>query len=299
MTHTTNAAIAQWRKALPEALWHLPVFLLWKRRAKPGKPGKFDKIPFYASGVRRHGVNGCAEDRMQLVDFGDALAAFARGGYDGIGVALLPDVDFWALDLDNCIDESGELSLLAQRVAEAGSYAERSPSGRGLRALFAGKAGADSKNHQIGVEIFNARGFVTITGAAVGTDELLPCPDALLTEILATVQTARKAPAGERVTDAPAENPELARGARLPLGVWRRLANPYRAGADRSAAAFDLAAQLARAGVTREEALELLSQPQVLAPALERRGGDIASAREWMWRYAVLPAFRSGGPQSG
>jgi hypothetical protein len=33
----------------------------------------------------------------------------------------------------------------------------------------------------------------------------------------------------------------------------------------------------------------------VLVPALERREGDIDSARDWMWLYVVLPAFTKPG----
>lgn len=294
----TGGVIARWREVLPEELFELPVFLLWRLRPKPGKPGKFDKIPHYASGVQRRGVNGSAEDRSQLVDLGDALAAYQRGGRDGIGMALLSDIPVWALDLDNCIDANGRLSPLAQAAAESGSYCERSPSGRGIRAMYTGKAGMDAKNHEAGVEVFDSRGFVTLTGDTLTRDALTACPPTLLAEIVATVQAIRKISKAAR-TDAPAENPALARSARLPLGVWRRLLDPYPHGADRSAVAFGIAAQLCRAGVSRELALELLSEPQVLAPALDRRGADITAARDWMWQYVVLPAFQSGGSQSG
>ena len=46
-------------------------------------------------------------------------------------------------------------------------------------------------------------------------------------------------------------------------------------------------------GLTPEQALEIMSAPEILAPALERRTGDIAAARAWMHRYVVLPAFQS------
>jgi hypothetical protein len=70
-----DAAIARWRRELPESLFDLPIFLMWQRRPKPVKPGKFDKIPFWACGRQRYGVNGNPEDRALLVDLGDALAA--------------------------------------------------------------------------------------------------------------------------------------------------------------------------------------------------------------------------------
>jgi GNAT superfamily N-acetyltransferase len=286
--------IARWRDAIPEELWPLPVWLLWVRKPKPGKLGKFDKIPFYASGHQRHGTNGSAEDRAQLAEFGDALVAYQRGRYAGIGVALLPDAPFWALDLDDCIAPDGALSPPAQRVVASGSYAERSPSGHGVRALYAGKAGVDAKNHAAGVEVFDSRGFVTVTGDRLGGEALLPCPPQLLAEILSTVRADRRTHGVGISADSPPENPALVRDVRLPLALWRRLANPYPPGTDRSAAAFSIALQLSRAGLTREQTFAVMARTDcdVLAPALERRGGDIDSARAWLWRYCVLPAFQ-------
>jgi hypothetical protein len=293
---SANKFIARWREALPEDLFDMTVFLLWLRRPKPGKPGKFDKLPHYANGRQRHGVNGSAEDRAQLVEIGDAFAAYALGRYDGIGLALLPDVGFWALDLDNCIND-GKLSPLAHRVVDTGTYTERSPSGSGVRALFAGKAGADAKNHGAGVETFDSRGFVTLTGDRLGGDSMLACAHDLLAEILDTVQAGRRRrnlPSAARA-DVPPENPSLTCHLNLSARLRVRLAYPYPAGCDRSATAYSIALQLKREGVTAQQTLELLSAPQILVPALERRSGDIAAAREWLWRYVIAPAFATSG----
>lgn len=298
-----DMAIAGWRASIPEELWSVPAWLMWVRRPKPGKPGKFDKIPHYVDGRQRCGTNGSRDDRAQLVEFGDALVAYRCGRFDGIGVALLPDVPVWALDLDDCITD-GHLSGLAQRAVQTGTYCERSPSGHGIRALFAGKIGLDKKNHTAGVEVFDRRGFVTITGDRIAREiladeSLLLCPPPLLSELLAIVHAGPKSTRVAPLTDAPPENPALARAVKLPLRIWQRLANPYPSGCDRSAVAYSIALQLSHRGVTAEQALELMSAPEILAPALERRSGDIASAREWMHRYVVLPAFESGGSRGG
>jgi hypothetical protein len=287
-----DAAITRWRDALPEELFEQRVFLLWIRRPKPGKPGKFDKIPRYASGRQRHGANGSAEDRAQLVDLGDALLAFKRGLCDGIGVALLRDVHFWALDLDECID-ADTLSPLAQQVIGSGTYAELSPSRSGVRALFAGKAGVNRKNHGVGVEVFNDQGFVTLTGERLAGQSILPCPPPLLAEILSTVGRERIRGPLHRCAVAPPENAELLKGLKLPSHLWRRLVSPYPPGCDRSAVALSIARQMRQHGATAEQALELCAIPEMLVPALERRGGDIESARRWMWAYVIVPAYGS------
>jgi hypothetical protein len=284
--------IAQWRDALPNDLWAIRAFLLWQRRAKPGKPGKFDKVPVYANGAQRHGANGSKADRAYLVDFDAICAAFKRDKYAGIGIALLPDAPFWALDLDDCITTDGELSKLAQRAVATGTYCERSPSGHGVRALFAGKVGADKKNHNAGVELFDSRGFVTFTGDRIGGTCLLPCPPKLNARLLTIVHANRRTTEATVRTDAPPGNPALADRVRLPLPMWRTLAAPYLPDDDRSAVALSIACKLRNCGLTPEVVLELMSEPEVLAPALDRRNGNTASARDWMYRYVVLPAFQ-------
>jgi hypothetical protein len=317
---STAEQITRWRANIPEELWDLPVWLLWRRVPKPNKPGRYDKIPQYANGRQPHGANGSADDRAQLVEFGDALLAYQRGRADGIGVAVLCDIPWWALDPDDCIRTDGALTPLAQRVVDCGSYVERSPSGNGLRAIYAGKAGIQAKNHTAGVEVFDSAGFVTLTGNRRRGDSLLPCPPALLEEILSTVRAgsrskgtkadnvsfgsddSRQAEVGTKPDNisfgsngaAPPANPDAGSDVRLPLALWQRLERPYRDGCDRSAVAFSIALQLHRAGLTAEQAFALMARADcnVLAPALERRGGDIESARVWLWKYCVLPAYQ-------
>jgi hypothetical protein len=169
-----------------------------------------------------------------------------------------------------------------------------------VRALFAGKIGIDAKNHAAGVETFNSQGFVTVTGDRIGGEALLPCPPAMLEEILTTVRAGRRR--GYQSHDAtssrpPPETPEAALDVRLPLTLWKRLEKPYRDGCDRSREAFLIALDLNRAGLSAEQALALMARPDcdVLTPALERRGGDIESARVWLWKYVVAPAYQQGG----
>lgn len=297
-----DANIARWRTAVPEELWPLPAWVVWKRVPKPGKPGRYDKHPYCADGRPRCGTQGSPEDRARLVEFGDVLVAYRRGLYDGPGIAALSDLPYWFGDFDDCIDAAGNLSPLAQHVVASGTYCERSPSGRGVRAIFSGKAGLDKKNHDRGVEVFDSRGFVTVTGDSIGGESIVPCPPELLAEILAIVRAGsrQKIPsAAVGISQAPAENPALAQTVRLPMGLWRRILRPYPPGCDRSAVAFALALKLKFHGLTREQALEVMSATPCIEPAAERRGGDIASAREWLWRYVVSPAFESRGAIDG
>lgn len=123
----------------------LPGWLVWKREG-----GR--KVPYYASGGRRIGRQGAPGDRAGLVPYRDAKAATAHG-YDGVGLAML-DWGVVALDLDNVQDWDEARRLVA------GTYAEVSPSGKGVRALFEGSM---PNSKQPGFEVFCRSGFVTIT----------------------------------------------------------------------------------------------------------------------------------------
>lgn len=146
----------------PEALRALPLWLVWRYESE-GEGRKPRKVPHYASGGRRQGVQGRPQDRSQLVTFDAARAAAARRGFDGVGLALLPGAGITALDFDGCIGPQGVAPEVLALVE--GTYAEISPGGRGVRAFFMGDLG-NRKDHggPFGFETFSSAGFVTFTG---------------------------------------------------------------------------------------------------------------------------------------
>jgi len=160
---------------VPQPLRDLPGWLIWKFEENGTKKPR--KVPYYARGGRRHGVQGRPEDRAQLVSFQDALTQANARGFDGVGFAPLQDFDVVALDFDGCIDSAGAIHPDVSAVI-SDSYAEYSPSGKGIRALFKGQLG-DLKAHgePFGFETFSTKGFVTITGNALPAVELLGTQD--------------------------------------------------------------------------------------------------------------------------
>lgn len=283
------------QRCVPHELRELRAWLLWKLKPKAGRPGEWDKVPYYASRQLRTGRQGGDSDVAQLVDFAEAMAALSadtRHEFAGVGLAVLPCHDVCALDLDK-VHLDAERQALAERVTASGSYVERSPSGTGLRAFFRGKPGiGDHKNHAHGVEMFESAGFVTVTGAEVsrGADlgGLPPDLEAAIRERIAV---------REKVRAPGREVPEWARAdlSQLPATLAARLRRgfPDRANLDRSAYVYGLCFALRRAGVNASDAMALLGDADLpwLAPALERRGGDLDSAREWLWRYCIEPAY--------
>jgi hypothetical protein len=133
-----------------------------------GEGKKPRKVPYYVSGARRNGEQGGADDRAQLVDFRTALAAFGRGGFSGVGLALLPELSIVALDFDSCVLDGKVDSRVEELVV--GTYAEYSPSGAGVRAFMLGEL-QDAKSYAndslFGFEVFCHKGFVTVTGVVL------------------------------------------------------------------------------------------------------------------------------------
>jgi len=192
--------------AIPVALRDRQQWLIWKLEAKPGakKPAK---MPYYASGKRRTGVQGAERDRAALVTCEAAHAAMARHGADGIGFAFLPGDGLIGIDLDHAVDaDTGELSPRAQAIiAACASYTEWSPSGAGFHIYVLGTT-ETAKDNGIGVEMFCGRQYFTVTGRHFsGTPlDVAAIDDKTLRRLHATIAAAKGG-----FSDAPAPVPPV------------------------------------------------------------------------------------------
>ena len=163
----------------PAALRELPGWLLWRYETHPGE-AKPRKVPHYVGGGRRYGKQGSPEDRAKLTTFGVAREAAARQGYDGVGLAMLPDWGVTGLDFDYCVNASGDIP--SEVLAIVGrTYCEYSPSHKGVRAFVVGNLGdhkslKDASNDW-GLEVFSSKGFLTFTGNALPICEMLDYVD--------------------------------------------------------------------------------------------------------------------------
>lgn len=148
----------------PEPLRALPGWLLWRLETYKDDP-KPRKVPYYASGARRFGQQGSPQDRANLTTFAAARDAAIRGGFSGVGLAMLPDWQVTALDVDHCVDADGNIPADIQEIVQH-TYAEYSPSGKGIRAFFTGNLGnhkSPTDADHYGLETFASSGFVTFT----------------------------------------------------------------------------------------------------------------------------------------
>jgi len=163
---------------VPEPLRELPGWLMWRFEHFTGE-AKPRKIPFWADGTRRHGTQGGPQDRDRLTTFVAARDAAIRAGFDGVGFAPLSDFGFTFLDFDNCVDVHGNTPKEIEQIVNR-TYAEYSPSGKGIRAALKGDLGnhkSASTPDQFGFETFSSTGFVTFTGNILPSCEMLGYED--------------------------------------------------------------------------------------------------------------------------
>ena len=129
---------------IPAQLRALPQWVCWHYENRKGKPTK-PPIQAKSNGEL---LNAKVDNPATWSDFATAAAAADRLNLDGIGLNLWESDGLTGLDLDHVFDPAtGELDPLAVEVMErfAGTYAEISPSGAGLRVWCYGKPGRSGK----------------------------------------------------------------------------------------------------------------------------------------------------------
>lgn len=175
---------------VPELLRELPYWCLWRYEQFAGET-KPRKMPYWADGTRRHGTQGAPADLERLTTFAEARDAAVRGGYEGVGFAHTAAGGIITLDFDNCVTDGVVREDVLGLVGM--TYAEFSPSGKGIHAIFTGapelvgnsKAFADGDDFS--VEAFSTVGFTTFTGWMLdhvelthGPDHIAPIPEAVV-----------------------------------------------------------------------------------------------------------------------
>ena len=189
----------------PAELRELQGWLIWRLEPDANNPnGKPLKVPYYADGGKRHGKQGGINDRGRMTTFAAARDAAARRGFTGVGLALMPEFGITALDFDNCVDAQGKLPPVVRDIASQ-TYAEYSPSGKGIRAFVRGSYGnhkSPTVGNDYGFEVFSSNGFVTFTGNAMLYTDLLGLEDTVadLDHLVAPLCAARLT-TSQRVSD--------------------------------------------------------------------------------------------------
>jgi putative DNA primase/helicase len=143
-------------ESIPEELKARPQWVVW--RAVGEKPGK---VPYSA----RTGRNASSTDLMTWSTFEEALEAYDQGEYAGLGFVFSSGDHYTGVDLDNCVDEDGEIALWALEIVHYfDSYTELSATATGLHIIVRG----DVPNRRKGnVEVYSSKRFFIVTGHVV------------------------------------------------------------------------------------------------------------------------------------
>jgi putative DNA primase/helicase len=141
---------------IPEELKVRPQWVVWKAVGE-----KSDKVPYSV----RTGRRASSTDLMSWSTFKEALEAYEDGEYAGLGFVFSSADPFTGIDLDNCVDESGEIALWALEIVRYfDSYTELSATGSGLHIIVRGDVPNRRKSE---VEVYSSKRFFTVTGHAV------------------------------------------------------------------------------------------------------------------------------------
>ena len=143
-------------ESIPKELKARPQWAMW--RAVGEKP---DKVPYSA----RTGRRASSTDLMTWSTFEEALEAYERGEFAGLGFMFSSGDPYTGIDLDNCVDENGQIALWALEIVHYfGSYTEFSVTGTGLHIIVRGEVPNRRKGN---IEVYSSKRFFTVTGHVV------------------------------------------------------------------------------------------------------------------------------------
>lgn len=162
---------------IPADLQQVNRWILWRYIPKKRPDGTIHwaKVPFQVAGREAR-----SNDPTTWSSYGDAVDALIMGGedgkpFDGLGFVFSDDDDLAGIDLDDCIDDTGEFSDVAKELLErVDGYAEISPSGTGIKLFTRAEISRAHKDNSKGIEIYKTGRYFTVTGHQLNGHAALP-----------------------------------------------------------------------------------------------------------------------------
>jgi primase-polymerase (primpol)-like protein len=152
---------------VPDSLSELDQWILWSAEFVEGK-NEAQKIP-YSARTRRKASTTNPRDWSS---FSHCAAVWQRcpWEYSGLGFVFSPDDPFAGIDLDDCLDDAGNLKPWARTVLErfSDTYMEVSPSGCGIKIwckATLGKAIVEAVSDG-SIELYDRGRYFCVTGQA-------------------------------------------------------------------------------------------------------------------------------------
>ena len=167
---------------IPPALSAIPQWVLWNNEPVPTKP-RGNKVPKYNVAGKLY--NASSTNPATWSEFNSVCKDCSDFNASGIGFVLTRGPRIFCIDIDECISPDGTVSDFAQSVLSAfknKTYIEISFHGDGLHIFGLGclptdESGGKREGDDGGIEIFDAKRFIAITGNRldVSGPELTDC----------------------------------------------------------------------------------------------------------------------------
>jgi len=161
MTGAISAPLVDFR--VPDDLTERDQWVLWRYETRSGKS---TKVPYQTSGSRADST-----DPSTWAAFDAAMNTWClhRQRYAGVGFVFAKEDPFAGLDLDDALDEQGDVKAWARGIVErfGDTYMEISPSGRGLKIWGRGSLPANLPGVQVGdgaIELYDHARYFAVTG---------------------------------------------------------------------------------------------------------------------------------------
>jgi len=149
---------------VPDSLAELDQWIVWRYEQRDD--GKPTKVPYQINGNR-----ASTTDPKMWCSWDEALKTWQENPrrWSGTGFVFSAADPFFGIDLDQCLDSAGKLMPWAQPIIERffDSYAEISPSGRGIKIWAKGRLPGGGTAFPLGdgrVEIYDQARYFTVTG---------------------------------------------------------------------------------------------------------------------------------------
>lgn len=155
---------------LPQELKDIAHWVAWRADEKiENNEVKYVKRPYNVS----NGLLASPTDPSTWGNYEKVLKTFEQSAiYDGLGFVTSQSDDIVFLDIDRCIEDGAFIDSEGGKLAQSllgTTYCEYSPSGTGVHAYFKGtlKDNVSSRLDSLGLEIYNDRRYMTVTGHVV------------------------------------------------------------------------------------------------------------------------------------
>ncbi|MCX6682152.1 MAG: phage/plasmid primase, P4 family [Methanoregula sp.] len=142
---------------IPDQIKMIPNWIIWRNETKDGLVTKIPYNPI--TGDKADTTNSGTWSTFEV-----AVQSFKVNGFNGIGFVLTKDSDIIGVDFDHVINDDGEIDPdIEGYIQQFNSYAEISPSGKGIHILCIGKK-PGNRSRKANIEMYDSGRYLTVTG---------------------------------------------------------------------------------------------------------------------------------------